>query len=58
MRHAVDTGLPADALVGADVCTIPFEVIREMLEHAKTVEGMITFTNDIVPEYRDILPKS
>jgi transaldolase len=45
------------ALAGADVATVPFEVIREMVEHAKTVEGMIAFTKDIVPEYRDLLPK-
>src|SRR6185369_2863937 len=34
------------ALAGADVATVPFEVIREMLEHQKTVEGMIAFTKD------------
>lgn len=45
------------ALMGADVATVPFEVIREMLEHPKTVEGMVAFCNDIVPEYRDLLPK-
>lgn len=46
------------ASAGADVATVPFEVIREMLEHPKTVEGMIAFTNDIVPEYKDLLPKA
>lgn len=46
------------ALAGADVSTVPFEVIREMIEHPKTAEGMVAFTNDIVPEYRDLLPKS
>lgn len=45
------------AAAGADIATIPFEVIREMVEHAKTVEGMVAFCNDIVPEYRDLLPK-
>jgi transaldolase len=45
------------ALAGADIATIPFEVIREMVEHAKTVEGMVAFCNDVVPEYRDLLPR-
>lgn len=43
------------ALVGADVSTIPFGVIRDMIEHDKTVEGMKAFCDDVVPEYRDML---
>jgi transaldolase len=45
------------ALAGADIATIPFEVIREMIEHPKTVEGMVAFCKDIVPEYENLLPK-
>ncbi|MCA9321532.1 MAG: transaldolase [Planctomycetes bacterium] len=39
------------ALVGSHVATIPFEVLRLMGSHPKTVEGMRAFTADIVPEY-------
>ena len=39
------------ALVGADIATIPFGVIRDMLKHHKTREGMEKFTADVVPEY-------
>jgi transaldolase len=45
------------ALVGADVATIPFEVIRDMIDHQKTLEGMVAFCKDIVPEYASLLPK-
>lgn len=40
------------ALAGADVATIPFDVIRDMVDHQKTVEGMNAFCADVVPEYR------
>ncbi len=47
------------ALVGADIATLPFGVIRDMLKHPKTYEGMAAFTRDIVPEYvRLTEPKS
>ncbi len=39
------------ALAGAHVSTLPFGVIRDMLKHHKTYEGMKLFTDDIVPEY-------
>ncbi|MCB9834060.1 MAG: transaldolase [Planctomycetes bacterium] len=39
------------ALVGAQVATIPFDVLSAMASHKKTVEGMKAFTADIVPEY-------
>jgi transaldolase len=42
------------ALAGADVATIPFEVIQSLVEHEKTVEGMKAFCADVVPEYRDL----
>jgi transaldolase len=45
------------AMLGADVATIPFEVLREMLEHHKTVEGMKAFVADVVPEYADLFRK-
>jgi transaldolase len=45
------------ALAGADVATIPFEVIRDMIDHPKTVEGMVAFIKDVVPEYARLLPE-
>lgn len=46
------------ALAGSDCATIPFEVIREMVDHRKTVEGMIAFVKDVVPEYADLFKKA
>jgi transaldolase len=43
------------ALVGADIATLPFGVIRELLIHFKTNEGMKKFTDDIVPEYAELM---
>lgn len=42
------------ALVGSDIATIPFSVLKEMLAHKKTFEGVSAFKNDIVPEYKDV----
>jgi len=39
------------ALVGADIATLPFSVIKDMLKHFKTYEGMHKFTKDIVKDY-------
>ncbi|MBC8500534.1 MAG: transaldolase [Nanoarchaeota archaeon] len=43
------------ALAGADIATLPFYVIKEMLTHYKTIEGMKSFTADVVPEYAKIV---
>jgi len=43
------------AMAGADISTVPFAVIRDMLKHHKTYEGMVKFTADVVPEYVDIM---
>lgn len=42
------------AEVGAHIATIPFTVIREMMQHPKTEEGIKRFSEDVVPEYREI----
>ncbi len=42
------------AEAGAHIATIPFPVIRGMLQHPKTVEGIKSFSADVVPEYRDL----
>lgn len=39
------------ALAGSHIATVPLEVIEQLLEHEKTMEGMEIFTQDIVPEY-------
>ncbi len=45
------------ALVGAHIATLPFEVIEGLLLQEKTMEGMKLFTEDIVPEYAELLGK-
>jgi len=40
------------AELGVDIATIPFNVIKKMMVHYKTMEGMLKFTADVVPEYR------
>lgn len=42
------------AETGADIATIPFKVLEEMLQHPKTVEGIKKFSEDVVPEYRKL----
>ncbi len=42
------------AEVGADIATIPFAILKEMIVHYKTREGMKKFMADTVPEYRKI----
>ncbi len=42
------------AEIGVDVATIPFHVLKEMVCHYKTGEGMKKFENDTVEEYRKI----
>jgi len=43
------------AEVGADIATLPLSVIKKLLEHHKTAEGMKNFVKDIVPEYARIV---
>ena len=43
------------AEVGAHIATVPLKVIKELLVHKKTEEGMKKFTKDIVPEYAELL---
>ena len=42
------------AFAGADIATVPFEIIEVLTEHVKTVEGMKKFTKDVIPEYAKI----
>ena len=43
------------AEIGVDVATLPFSVIEEMMVHHKTEEGMKSFDEDVIPEYKEIL---
>jgi len=45
------------AETGADIATIPFDVIAQMIKHYKTQEGMKNFTKDIIPEYEALFKK-
>jgi transaldolase len=42
------------ALVGADIATLPLYVIKDLMSHYKTEEGMKSFIRDIIPEYVEI----
>ena len=42
------------AEVGADVSTIPFHVLEEMIDHYKTEQGIVSFSSDVVEEYEGI----
>ena len=37
------------AEAGAHIATIPFNIIKEMIGHPKTVEGIKSFTADVMP---------
>jgi len=42
------------ALVGAHITTVPFSVLRSMVEHPGSRDGIDAFTNDLVEEYTDL----
>ena len=42
------------AEAGADVATIPFQVLQEMLGHHKTEQGIISFSEDVVDQYEGL----
>ncbi len=42
------------AELGVHIATLPFEVIQGIVTHVKTIEGIRSFTADIVPPYRDL----
>jgi transaldolase len=43
------------ALSGAHIATLPLYVIRDLIDHYKTKEGMASFIRDIIPEYVELL---
>ncbi len=42
------------AEAGAEIATIPFGVLKAMMRHDKTQEGVIRFAQDVVPEYKGL----
>jgi len=42
------------AVVGAHIATVPFYVLKEMLLHYKTIEGINAFVRDVIEPYRKI----
>ena len=42
------------AELGVHIATLPFNVLKEMVKHYKTTEGMRRFMEDIVPQYQDL----
>jgi len=52
VRNALQVRKVAE--MGVDIATIPFAVIKEMISHYKTMEGMKKFMQDVVEEYRAI----
>ncbi|MEM3712449.1 MAG: transaldolase family protein [Thermoproteota archaeon] len=42
------------AELGVHIATLPFYVIKEMIQHPKTLEGIKRFTQDVVPSYERI----
>ena len=43
------------AMVGSHIATVPFEVLKQLVTHPKTSEGIRKFTQDIVPEYANLV---
>ena len=42
------------AAFGADIVTMPFEVLKSMVLHPGSADGIDAFTNDLVDEYLDL----
>ena len=52
VRNAIQVRKVAE--IGVDIATIPFHVVKEMISHYKTREGMKKFLEDVVEEYKEI----
>ena len=52
LRHARES-----AEAGAEIATIPFKILKAMMQHDKTREGIIRFAQDVVPEYKELFEK-
>lgn len=49
--------LRESVLAGADIVTIPFGLMEELMVHEKTVQGMKSFLKDTIPEYKVIFKR-
>ena len=45
------------AEVGVDIVTMPLYVLKQMIQHYKTLEGIKAFTADVVPSYAELFKK-
>jgi transaldolase len=45
------------AEVGADIVTMPFDILKSMIEHPGTASGIEAFTADLVDEYLDLFDR-
>jgi transaldolase len=52
LRHARES-----AEAGAEIATIPFRILKAMMQHDKTQEGIIRFAHDVVPEYKELFER-
>ncbi len=52
LRHVRES-----AEAGAEIATIPFKILKAMMQHDKTREGIIRFAQDVVPEYKELFEK-
>ncbi|MEK6871350.1 MAG: transaldolase family protein [Nanoarchaeota archaeon] len=43
------------ALIGADIITLPYNLILKLLVHKKTMQGMQQFTKDTISEYKKLV---
>ncbi len=44
-------------MAGADIATMPYDLIKQLLRHPKTLEGMKKFNEDVPKEYREAMRK-
>lgn len=43
------------AKLGVEIATIPFLILKQMIAHPKTFEGVRKFKEDMIPEYKELL---
>ena len=46
------------ALAGSQIVTLPFGVLKSMIQHPGTADGIDAFTNDLVDEYLEVFSKT
>lgn len=42
------------AEIGIEIATVPFDVLVDMMKHIKTFEGILKFSEDVLPEYKKL----